>query len=587
MTYSNIRIHEPMKNLLNVILKLALTILVTSSAMAQLPELSPASTISGATTTAKFFGGASSDNGASFASSFDYDQKIDIDVKIQVESGQLNTMGNLYVFILWNNQYFIRVESGGYEIWDLTLANLKAAFPAVTLQASHTINIADDVAFGPAGVFDTTLGIYLAYDSMTQEGEIYYSGSPLSVTINPPLTTLEGCAKPFYSDFPIPVSSDDTHRYYNFSWQSDPVFCANFYGSVPADLKDKIRRTLSFAKGKLGLLAPINSFFVNLEMADKAGYIADVCDTWPYRSYDVEDKQFKKIPRALCIQNAAPVNLENARGGGGASEAGFHNGGGSEVSINGYFQFNQWQQEGEFSTEEAAKKFYGDDVAKVGVHEFFHAHQQMLMWYFEEKKEFGIPISLMEDFASYQNEQYEHDKVLYTPHWIEEGSAEFAAYLLMLQYDSTFNARDLFLLQLDNARDRISAGKLVNDTVSLKDYEYQVREELIQSEDNPSGVARTPRGKFDMGLWAMVYLWHKDPNNLQGIMVDYFKNWGEQENLHPREGWKYSFQETFNISIEDFYTEFDAFMAKPRAEQVSILKTNEEFIAATFFPAKR
>ena len=576
-----------MRSLLNIILKLSLAILATSGAMAQLPELSSPLTISGSPTTAKFFGGASSDNGASFASSFNYDQKIDIDVKIQVENGQLNTMGNLYVFILWNNQYFIRVESGGYEIWDLTLANLKAAFPAVTLQASHTINIADDVAFGPAGVFDTTLGIYLAYDSMTQEGEIYYSGSPLSVTINPPLTSLKGCAKPFYSDFPIPVSSDGTHRYYNFSWQSDPVFCANFYGSVPADLKDKIRRTLSFAKGKLGLLAPINSFFVNLEMADKAGYIADVCDTWPYRSYDVEDKQFKKIPRALCIQNAAPVNLENARGGGGASEAGFHNGGGSEVSINGYFQFNQWQQEGEFSTEEAAKKFYGDDVAKVGVHEFFHAHQQMLMWYFEEKKEFGIPISLMEDFASYQNEQYEHDKVLYTPHWIEEGSAEFAAYLLMLQYDSTFNARDLFLLQLDNARDRISAGKVVNDTVSLKDYEYQVREELVQSEDNPSGVARTPRGKFDMGMWAMVYLWHKDPNNLQGIMVDYFKNWGEQENLHPREGWKYSFQETFNISIEDFYTEFDAFMAKPRAEQVSILKTNEEFIAATFFPAKR
>jgi len=576
-----------MRSLLNIILKLSLAILATSGAMAQLPELSSPLTISGSPTTAKFFGGASSDNGASFASSFNYDQKIDIDVKIQVENGQLNTMGNLYVFILWNNQYFIRVESGGYEIWDLTLANLKAAFPAVTLQASHTINIADDVAFGPAGVFDTTLGIYLAYDSMAQEGEIYYSGSPLSVTINPPLTSLKGCAKPFYSDFPIPVSSDGTHRYYNFSWQSDPVFCANFYGSVPADLKDKIRRTLSFAKGKLGLLAPINSFFVNLEMADKAGYIADVCDTWPYRSYDVEDKQFKKIPRALCIQNAAPVNLENARGGGGASEAGFHNGGGSEVSINGYFQFDQWQQEGEFSTEEAAKKFYGDDVAKVGVHEFFHAHQQMLMWYFEEKKEFGIPISLMEDFASYQNEQYEHDKVLYTPHWIEEGSAEFAAYLLMLQYDSTFNARDLFLLQLDNARDRISAGKVVNDTVSLKDYEYQVREELVQSEDNPSGVARTPRGKFDMGLWAMVYLWHKDPNNLQGIMVDYFKNWGEQENLHPREGWKYSFQETFNISIEDFYTEFDAFMAKPRAEQVSILKTNEEFIAATFFPAKR
>ena len=87
-----------------------------------------------------------------------------------------------------------------------------------------------------------------------------------------------------------------------------------------------------------------------------------------------------------------------------------------------------------------------------------------------------------------------------------------------------------------------------------------------------------------MGLWAMVYLWHKDPNNLQGIMVDYFKNWGEQENLYPREGWKYSFQKTFNVSIEDFYVEFDAFMENPRVEQISILKTNDEFIKATFSP---
>ena len=571
------------KNLVKITLELILVVLFTSSALAQLPELSAPSTVSGAPTTARFFGGASSDNQTSFASSFDYDQKIDIDVKFEVESSQVNTMGNLYLFILWNNQYFIRVESGGYEIWDLTLENLKAAFPAVTLQKSHEFNVVDDVAFGPAGNSDTTLGIYLAYDSMAAEGEIYYSGSPLSVMINPPLTALEGCAKVFYSDFPIPVSSDNVHRYYKFSWQSDPIFCANFYGSVPVDLKDKIRRALSFAKGKLGLLAPFNGFFVNLEMTDKAQYIADVCDTLPARTYDIEDKQFKKITRALCIQNADPVNLENPRGGGGAGQEGFHNGGGSEVSINTYFESSQWLNAG-YSSEEAAKKYYSDDIAKVAVHEFFHAHQQTLMWYFEEKKEFGIPISLMEDFASYTNEKYEHDKVLYTPHWIEEGSAEFAAYLLMLQYDATFNARDLFLLQLDNARDRISAGKLANDTVSLQDYEYQTREELVESENNPSGVARTPRGKFDMGLWAMVYLWHKDPNNLQGIMVDYFKNWGEQENLYPREGWKYSFQKTFNISIEDFYVEFDAFMEKPRVDQVSILKTNDEFIKATFSP---
>ena len=77
----NNRVYESVKILLNIIFKLVLTVSVTASAisaMAQLPELSLPSSISGASTTARFFGGASSDNGASFASSFDYDQQIDI-----------------------------------------------------------------------------------------------------------------------------------------------------------------------------------------------------------------------------------------------------------------------------------------------------------------------------------------------------------------------------------------------------------------------------------------------------------------------------------------------------------------------------
>ena len=194
-----------MKNSLNSLFKLTLTVFLSSSAMAQLPELGSPSTINGASTTARFFGGASSDNGASFASSFDYDQQIDINVKVQVESSQVNTMGNLYIIITPNNQYLIRVESGGYEVWDVKLANLKAAFPAVTLQTNHTINIVDDVALGPAGVSDTTLRIYLAYDSMAAEGEIYYSGTPLSVTINDRDNRIQ--FESFFDEYTQPIST--------------------------------------------------------------------------------------------------------------------------------------------------------------------------------------------------------------------------------------------------------------------------------------------------------------------------------------------------------------------------------------------
>jgi hypothetical protein len=77
----------------------------------------------------------------------------------------------------------MRIESGAYEVWDLSLENLQAAFPAKTLQTNEAINIVNDVAFGPAGVSDTTLALYLAYDSTAAAGEIFYSGSALLVTI--------------------------------------------------------------------------------------------------------------------------------------------------------------------------------------------------------------------------------------------------------------------------------------------------------------------------------------------------------------------------------------------------------------------
>ena len=152
-------------------------------ALAQLPELDLPSTVSGGTTTARFFGGASADNGATYSSSFGYDQAIDIDMEIQVESSHVNTVGNVYVLIVWGDQYFMRIESGAYEVWDLSLENLQAAFPAKTLQTNEAINIVNDVAFGPAGVSDTTLALYLAYDSIAAEGEIFYSGAALLVTI--------------------------------------------------------------------------------------------------------------------------------------------------------------------------------------------------------------------------------------------------------------------------------------------------------------------------------------------------------------------------------------------------------------------
>ena len=52
---------------------------------------------------------------------------------------------------------------------------------------------------------------------------------------------------------------------------------------------------------------------------------------------------------------------------------------------------------------------------------------------------------------------------------------------------------------------------------------------------------------------GLVYLWSLDQNNLQNILVDYYKNWGEKENQTPGYGWKDSFEFLFEITLDDFY----------------------------------
>ena len=142
----------------------------------------------GIATTAKFFGGATADNSVSFGSSFGADQPLDIFTEVQVESGHVNTVGNIYLLIQLGADIFMRLESGEYAVWDQTLPNLQATLPGRTLQASEPITILENVAFGPAGLAGATLSIFLAYDTTAATGELYYSGVPLTVAIEAEVT---------------------------------------------------------------------------------------------------------------------------------------------------------------------------------------------------------------------------------------------------------------------------------------------------------------------------------------------------------------------------------------------------------------
>ena len=58
------------------------------------------------------------------------------------------------------------------------------------------------------------------------------------------------------------------------------------------------------------------------------------------------------------------------------------------------------------------------------------------------------------------------------------------------------------------------------------------------------------------------------------ILIDYYKDLAENERDYVGEGYKYSFTKNWGISLENFYKEFDEFMLKSRAEQISFLNLN-------------
>ena len=190
---------------------------------AQLPELPLPSSASGQATTAQFYAGNTADDGASFATKFAADQAITILADIHVEPNHVNSVENIYLVVVLGEEMYIRVETGAFVPWDGNLATLQAAFPGKTLQASEAFTVLADVPFGSVGLAGVSLSIYLAYDSMAAVGELYYSGTPLSLEI-----ATEGDTETSYQLFLDTVSGPIT--------QTRFIICHSDAGIASADL---------------------------------------------------------------------------------------------------------------------------------------------------------------------------------------------------------------------------------------------------------------------------------------------------------------------------------------------------------------
>ena len=164
-----------------VILSLAFS---TLSVAEILPELGEALTVSGTPTTAQFFGGVTSDGGASYLSAVNPDRPIDIVGSWQPEVTHVNTVGNLYVVVQLDESYYFQNQEGQFQEWDLDLKTLRGVRQEITLASVEQIVIIKDFALGLAGLSGKTLFIYLAYEAANVPGELFYSGTPIAISVN-------------------------------------------------------------------------------------------------------------------------------------------------------------------------------------------------------------------------------------------------------------------------------------------------------------------------------------------------------------------------------------------------------------------
>ena len=380
------------------------------------------------------------------------------------------------------------------------------------------------------------------------ENDVIDSSSKSNIEIN-----IENeCKKGFYSQRPNPVKEDDSFLYYEFYWQGSQKICYNFYEPeiIDDEWEVRVKNLIDNLSGKLGIYTPINLALVDQLRASSETLNQINIDDCKIYNFISDENEVQN-----CAQNAD--DWGNRFAAAGVDWYGLPNGGNIALFV------DNWENMGY------------ETAIKIFTHEYFHVHQNGLVYYFEKDGLFGTPKAWLNDPESTIFNDNPDRSYLF-PNWIEEGGAEFAAPILASQFDNSIDAQKYFIESLDEARNVVQVAASNGDIVSLEDYEFSG--ELYESYDNPNnGIPREFAYQYTGGQWAHLFLYSLDSSNYQKLMITFYQNWSENESLNPGSGWKVTFEELFNMPVEEFYIMFDDFMLKDRQEQLSILPSNLEF----------
>lgn len=336
----------------------------------------------------------------------------------------------------------------------------------------------------------------------------------------------------YYLLKPEPSESDNTHKYYEYGWQSNPPVCVNVYESELLGGRDeKLKSSTNWLKINLPNIIPINVFYIdqfNASDESKLQHDTDFCN-------------LIREPDELsdCISESTESWGDRSYGG-GVYGSYLHKGADLMMYDDAFVQDE------------------GEDYGLIYLaHEYFHTFQTSHMFYFEEKEKFGISIDDEENGIP----------LPFLPIWIGEGGANFASISLMAKQNLDFNHYEQAVRFLNQARE------------AMRDSDSSFSLENFESENTRINYEYYA---YDGGFMAHVYLWHLNQENFRKLMVDFYTIFAEKYKLNPIDGWKDAFEETFEIRLEDFYRDFDAFMRQDKESQMAIIKSSEEWINASW-----
>ena len=437
----------------------------------------------------------------------------------------------------------ILISCGGGGDEDVTPVQVTPE-PVVVQKFTLTVSAAEGGSVNTSGGSFTS-GASVNLTATAQNGYVFsgWSGdftsneNSISITVNSDISIsatfelfLLSCNTPFYPEKPSPDYSENNYEYYSYGWQTNQgisKICLNSYAGVSEESIFLINEVLTSASNRLGQLLPINitAYYNGISDLDL------VMNNWD--ALKMTNGGFDPGDYTA----AAGVDIEN-----------IHNGGQGEL----------------------AQGIYENLVSgrKTIYHEFFHIYQNSHKLYFEETNNFGWNYSRITEGRD------DLDFVgLVGPVWIEEGGAEFAGISLSAQ-NNWIDSNQAFIDYLDEARNVIIDAASRNDIVSLKDYENGKNIGRLESTNNPTGVSRQFAYQYSAGSLAHLYLLRTQRSSLVDMVENYYIDLAELERENIGEGYVYSFEKSFGISLEEFYLEFDEFMLGTRDEQLTILELN-------------